>query len=69
MSFKEILRIYSSDEYRAWDQDTQIYLLTSFLDQGGGGINAFIKHLNNHVDEERMHSGEPIGDDYPYMTM
>jgi hypothetical protein len=69
MSFKEILRIYSSDEYRAWDQDTQIYLLTTFLDQGGGDINAFIKHLNNHVDEERMQSNLPIGDDYPYMTM
>lgn len=64
-TYKTVLDLYSFDSERAWNQDTQISLLLSFLQEGGGSVNDFILFLNNFIDEERSVCEEELGNDYP----
>lgn len=63
---QDILRLYAGEILpgRAWNTDTQLQLLTNFLDECGD-LRGFVHYLNRHIDEERAACNEPEGDDYP----
>ena len=73
MDVKEILELYSADSHpgRAWNRDTQIFLLLEFINrkcatQSGRSLRVeFVHLLNEHVDAERQAADEPSDEDYP----
>ncbi len=63
----DVMAYYAQNDFpgRAWSVHTQLHLALTFINSGKTGMAAFIRHLNEFIDEERSVVNEEVGNDYP----